>query len=165
MDKAKPIGVDASGFALLTEAVKDLLNQYPGMYEEIKFEELEPESGVAFSADNGALIMTERVSITDHVTRTCQYPFYIVFRSKSDLERQKLKAQTFLNEIGKFICKETIVADGQEYRLKNYPALTEGRTITNVTRMNSYGLEPSEDKVQDWLLPCTVEYKHEFDKW
>ena len=56
MDKV--IGRDASGFDILTRAVKSLLNQYPGLEdgEVIKFEELEKESGIAFSADNGALV-------------------------------------------------------------------------------------------------------------
>lgn len=165
MDKTKPIGIDSSGYELLTEAVRDLLNQCPGIEEEIKFEELEKESGIAFSADNGSLIMTERISITDHVKRTCQYPFYIIFRSKGDLEKQKIKAQNILDIIGKWICKETVLVDGVEYQLKQYPPLTEERTITKISRMNSYGIEPTEDKVQDWLLPCVVEYKHEFDQW
>ena len=59
MDKV--IGRDASGFDILTRAVKSLLNQYPGLEdgEVIKFEELEKESGIAFSADNGALVYAE----------------------------------------------------------------------------------------------------------
>ena len=44
MDKV--IGLDASGFDILTRAVKSLLNQYPGLEdgEVIKFEELGKES-------------------------------------------------------------------------------------------------------------------------
>lgn len=51
----KPIGKDATGYEILTDAMKALLNQYPGLYENetIKFEELGKESGIAFSADNG----------------------------------------------------------------------------------------------------------------
>ena len=39
---SKPIGMDASGYEILTRAVKSLLNQYPGLKdgEIIKFEEL-----------------------------------------------------------------------------------------------------------------------------
>ena len=38
----KPIGKDATGYEILTDAMKALLNQYPGLYENetIKFEEL-----------------------------------------------------------------------------------------------------------------------------
>lgn len=58
----KPIGKDATGYEILTDAMKALLNQYPGLYdnETIKFEELGKESGIAFSADNGALVYSEK---------------------------------------------------------------------------------------------------------
>ena len=60
----KPIGKDATGYEILTDAMKALLNQYPGLYENetIKFEELGKESGIAFSADNGALVYKEKMS-------------------------------------------------------------------------------------------------------
>ena len=60
-DERKPIGKDASGYDVLTIAVKALLNQFPGLYENetVKFEELGEDSGIAFSADNGALIFSE----------------------------------------------------------------------------------------------------------
>lgn len=166
MDDNKPIGIDATGYELLTNAVRELLNRYPGLGDEvIRFEELDQESGIAFSADNGALVMTEKVSITDHVSQTCQYPFYVVFRAKGNFESQKIKAQAFLNTLGKWLCKEPVAINGETYRLTKYPSLSDGRKITKVTRMNSYGLEPQEDKVQDWLLPCTVQYVYEYDKW
>ena len=39
---AEPIGNDATGYDVLTAAMKSLLNQFPGLYpdEAIKFEEL-----------------------------------------------------------------------------------------------------------------------------
>ena len=166
-EENKPIGVDASGYELLTKAVRNLLNQFPGLYdyEFITFEELAKDTGIAFSADNGALVMTERVSITDHVKQTCQFPFYIVYRTGSTLESQKIEAQSFLDQIGKWLCGEEIIIDGNVHVLKAFPTLSGGRTITRITRMNSYGVEPDADGVQDWLLPVTVQYKHEYDKW
>ena len=57
----KPIGKDATGYEILTDAMKAHLNQNPGLYENatIKIEELGKESGIAFTADNGALITSE----------------------------------------------------------------------------------------------------------
>ena len=57
----QPIGTDASGYEVLTAAIRELLNQYPGLPqgERIKFEELEKDKGIAFSADSGALIYEE----------------------------------------------------------------------------------------------------------
>lgn len=167
MEKNKPIGADASGYDLLTEAVRSLLNQYPGLFDDevVKFEELEKEYGIAFSADSGALIMSEKVSITDHVVQTCQYPFFVVFRVDGKDENRKLEAQKFLDDMGKWLCREKVTIDNINYRLKSYPPLSGNRNITRITVMNSYGIEPSEDGTQDWLLPVTVQYKKEFDRW
>ena len=82
METVKPIGTDATGYEILTKAVRDLLNQYPGLDGRvITFEELEEDYGIAFSADAGALVMSERRSITDHVFQECQYPILIVYRT------------------------------------------------------------------------------------
>ena len=97
MEDVKPIGADVTGFEILTNAVLSLLNQFPGLNgREILFEEMGKDSGLAFSADNGALIITERRSIIDHVRQECQYPFYIVYRTASIEEYQ------MLNETGIF---------------------------------------------------------------
>lgn len=166
MEEVKPIGADVTGFEILTNAVLDLLSRFPGLNGRlILFEELSKESGIAFSADNGALIMTERRSITDHVVQQCRYPFYIVYRTASTTEYQKLQVQAFFDSIGKWICREPAVVNGETVRLRSFPALSEGRSITRITRSNSYGLEANEDGVQDWLLPVTVEYTNEFDMW
>lgn len=166
MDELKPIGADVSGFEILTNAVLELLSQFPGLNgREILFEELDKESGIAFSANNGALVMSERRSITDHVRQNCQYPFFIVYRTASTQEYQKLQVQAFFDAIGKWLCREPAVVNGETVRLTQYPTLSDNRKITRITRSNSYGLEPNEDGVQDWLMPVTVEYKNEFDMW
>lgn len=164
MNESKPIGYDVSGYKILTDAVLDLLADFPGLNgREILFEELGKESGISFSADNGALVISERRSITDHVTQQCQFPIYIIYRTASTKEFQKLQVQAFFDAIGKWICKEPVDIGGEITQLIEYPALTEGRRITRVTRSNSYGLEPYEDGVQDWLMPVTVQYTNEFD--
>ena len=166
MEELKPIGADVDGFEILTNAVLELLSQFPGLNgREILFEDLGKESGIAFSANNGALVMSERRSITDHVRQNCQYPFFIVYRTASTQEYQKLQVQAFFDAIGKWLCREPAVVNGETVRLKSYPALSDDRKITRITRSNSYGLEPSSDGVQDWLMPVTVEYTNEFDMW
>lgn len=163
MNEVKPIGYDVSGYEILTNAVLALLSEFPGLNgREIFFEELD-ESGIAFSADNGALVISERRSITDHVVQTCQFPFFVIYRTTSTKEFQKLQVQSFFDALGKWICKEPAVIGGEVFRLTAYPALADGRRITRVTRSNSYGLEPNEDGVQDWLMPVTVQYTNEFD--
>jgi hypothetical protein len=165
MSEQKIIGYDVTGYEILTNAVLALLSQFPGLNgRDILFEELE-ESGIAFSADNGALIISERRSITDRVTQTCQFPFYIIYRTTSTKEFQKLQVQSFFDSIGKWICKEPVEINGDTVRLTKYPPLSDVRKITKVTRSNSYGLDPNEDGVQDWLMPVTVQYTNEFDMW
>lgn len=166
-DERKPIGKDASGYDVLTIAVKALLNQFPGLYENetVKFEELGEDSGIAFSADNGALIFSETEDVLGGVRQTCQYPFYIIYRTSSTKERQKMSIQEFLDTFGKWLCRESVVIDGSEERLSNYPTLSQGRKITKVTRDNSYGLEPQESGVQDWILPVSIEYEYDFERW
>lgn len=166
MEEVKPIGTDATGYELLTRAVKDLLNQYPGLGgQKIAFEELGEESGIAFSADAGALVMSERRSITDHVVQTCQFPFLVIYRTSATREFQKLNVSTFLDSLGKWICKEPVEINGMEHRLFSYPALSSGRKITRITRNNAYGTVPNENGSQDWVLPVSVQYTNEFDMW
>lgn len=165
MAEQQPIGNDFTGYDVLTVAMKNLLNQYPGLDGDIiSFEELTEDGGIAFSADNGALIYSEKESITAHVRQLCRYPFYIIYHLGANNERAKMNAQTFLDGIGKWVCKEQITIDGTPYKLTDYPKLSEGRIIKKVTRDNSYGLEPNKDSVQDWVLPVTVEYENEFDR-
>ena len=166
MEEVKPIGTDATGYELLTRAVKDLLNQYPGLGgQKIAFEEIGEESGIAFSADAGALVMSERRSITDHVVQTCQFPFLVIYRTSATREFQKLNVSTFLDSLGKWICKEPVEINGMEHRLFSYPALSSGRKITRITRNNAYGTVPNENGSQDWILPVSVQYTNEFDMW
>lgn len=163
MDKV--IGRDASGFDILTSAVKSLLNQYPGLEdgEVIKFEELGKESGIAFSADNGALVYAETEDVCGFRHQKCQYPFYVVYRTASNKERLKLSAQEFLDSLGKWLCQEPVVINGTQTRLAAFPALSEGRIIKRITRENSYGLKPNADAVQDWVLPVTVQYTNDIE--
>lgn len=161
-DIQKPIGADPTGYEVLTKAVFDLLGQYPGLDgRKIRFEELDDNSGLAFSADNGALVMAEKRMITGKVVQNCQYPFYVVYRIASTQQNQKLQVQTFLDSLGKWLCGEPAMVNGEFVCLDQYPELTQGRRIEKVTRLNSYGTNPDEKGVQDWVLPVTVQYVNE----
>jgi hypothetical protein len=166
MEEVKPIGKDATGYEFLKKAIKDLLNQYPGLSgQEIYFEELGEESGIAFSADAGALVISERRSITDHVYQSCQFPFLVIYRTSATREFQKMNATNFLDSLGKWLCKEPVEIGSTVYRLMDYPELSAERKITRITRNNSYGTVPNENGSQDWILPVSVQYTNEFDMW
>lgn len=164
MEEAKPIGADASGHEVVTKAVLEMLNSFPGLDgKEIFFEELGDADGIAFSSDSGPLVMTERRSITDHVFQTCQYPFFVIYRSTTTREYQKLHIQTFLDSLGKWLCREPVEINGEFEMLSKYPKLSDGRKIIRITRENAYGLTPNENESQDWMLPVTIQYTNEFD--
>lgn len=163
----KPIGKDVSGQTILVEAVRELLNRYPGLQEgqKIRFEELGKDGGIAFSADNGALVMSEKEDICGNMHQVCQFPFYVVYRTAAQRERQKLNVQSFLDHLGQWICGEPVNINGTQMQLRTFPQLPGGRTIKRIMRENSYGLEPQENGVQDWLLPVTVRYKYDWERW
>lgn len=165
-DELKPIGKDATGYEVITEAMKDLLNQFPGLLpgEQVKYEELKEDQGVAFSNDSGALVYSETEDVIGGVHQTCQYPFFIVYRSAgSAREAQKMSIQEFLDAFGKWLCQEPAVIDEETYKLSSYPKLAGTRQIKRITRDNSYGTEPQTNGVQDWLLPVTVQYTNDFE--
>lgn len=164
----KPIGKDATGYEVITEAVRALLNQFPGLLpgEVIKYEELGDKEGIAFSNDAGALVYSEREDVVGGVRQTCQYPFFVIYRSASSArEQQKISIQEFLETLGKWLCGEPAVINEETYKLRSYPKLAGSRQIKKITRDNSYGTEPRENGTQDWLLPVTVEYTNEFERW
>lgn len=160
-DTPKPIGKDADGYNVLTDAMKDLLNQFPGLLpgDSVKFEELADESGIIFSNNSGALVYAEDVYISGSRNQTCRYPFFLVYRAAgSAKERQKMSIQEFLDLFGKWLCREPVTIDGVSYRLDGYPKLAGRRQIRRISRDNSYGTEPQDNGVQDWVLPVSVEY-------
>lgn len=159
----QPIGSDASGYVILRDAMLDLVNQFPGLLtgETVKFEELGSESGIAISDNSGAKVYTEDTYVSGGRSQKCRYPFYIVYRAASSAkERQKMSIQEFLEMFGNWLCREEAVIDGETYRLTSYPELSGDRKITRISRENSYGTEPQENGVQDWVLPVTVEYSN-----
>lgn len=161
----QPIVLTADeGYKTVRDAVKVLLNQYPGLFpdEEILFETLDSNEGIIFSDNSGALVYSEKRDITDIVHQKCQYPFFVVYRSTTTKERLKLSIQTFLETLGRWLCQEPVEIDGNNVRLSEFPKLSEGREIKRITRQNSYGLDPRDDGVQDWVLPVSVEYTNEF---
>ena len=164
MEEIKPIGTDPTGYEYMKRAIRALLNQYPGLYgEKIYFEELAEDAGIAFSADAGALVMKEKRSITDHITQQCQFPFLVVYRTTATREFEKLSVSDFLDSLGKWLCKEPVEIGGMKHKLTEYPSIADGRKITRITRNNSYGTVPNENKSQDWILPVMVQYTYEFE--
>lgn len=163
MTERKAIKSDISGFEVLKHAVLSLLNEFPGLNDrEITFSGLSVDDGLSMEPESGALVYSERKFIDGSVKQECQFPFFVVYRSGAASSFLKMNVITFLDTLGAWICKEKVVIDGTTYQLNEYPLLLDGREITEVTRFNSYPLEPNENRTQDWVLPITVNYTHVF---
>lgn len=166
MNEVKPISQDGAGDEILKSAILTLLNEYPALNgRKITFSGLEEDGGISMEPESGALVFTERKFIDGSVKQECQFPFYVVYRTGATTEYLKMNVNEFLDTLGAWICKEPISIDDISYRLTEYPKLTGGRKITTVTRFNSYALEPNQNNTQDWVIPITVNYTHEFTLW
>ncbi len=166
MTEAKPIGLDGTGFDILKVAVLDLINQFPGLDgRSVSFSGLTEDGGISMEPENGTLIYTEKKDIIGNVHQECQFPFFVVYRSGASSENLKMNVSKFLDTLGAWICREPVTIGSSVYQLTEYPTLTGQRKITGVTRFNSYALDPNENKTQDWIIPITVNYTHEFTLW
>ena len=161
----KPLTLDNDVYEEMTRAIWSLFYQYGEIIgQEILFEKLSADSGYAFEAAGGAEVITRKQSVTGKITDSCQYPAVFIRRTASTSEKQKLDVQTFLDTLGKWICMEEVEINKKTYRLKEYPKLTRGRTITEIRRYNSSSQEANENGVQDWGLPLYIYYTHEYYK-
>lgn len=163
--KSKVVKYDVDGYEIVSKALQDLLNSFPGLVdgETIKFSTLEEESGISFYPISGAVIAQETTSVTGKVNQLCNYPFYVVYRTAADSPNSKLDIKEFLDNLGKWIEKQPITVDGEVEKLSDYPVLTGGREITEIARQTPAYLDnTSEGNVQDWVISLALKYRNIF---
>lgn len=163
--KNKSKRYDIDGYDIVTNAIKDLLNGFPGLLEgeSIKFSTLEEESGISFYPISGAVIVTETKSVIGKVNQLCNYPFYVVYRTAADSQNSKIDIKEFLDNLGKWLEKQPVTIDGKQQKLSAYPKLTEGREITEISRQTPAYLDnTSEGNVQDWVISIALRYRNIF---
>lgn len=161
----KPVKYDVDGYDIVTNALKDLLNSFPGLLEgeNVKFSTLEEDNGISFYPISGAVIATEPTSITGKVNQVCNYPFYVVYRTAADSQNSKIDIKEFLDKLGKWLEKQPVMIDGQQQKLSAYPDLTGGREITEISRQTPAYLDnTSEGNVQDWVISLALRYRNIF---
>lgn len=159
MNNNKPLQADSSGFPIVRDAVLSLLNQYPDLNEVIRYGTLDENGGISMESEVGAVVISENADIVGGVHRVCQFPFLVVYRGESSTEARKLEISEFLERLGSWLSQEPDAESVAEY-----PTLTGGRTITGISRSNVYALMPNENMTQDWCLPVTVNYTHDFTR-
>lgn len=149
-----------SGGRFVRDAVIKLLNQYPGNPSTIRYGVLDEDGGISMEADMGAVVLFESKDIVGGIHKRCQYPFIVVVRGDASGEWQKLDISDYLEKLGSWLCREP-----DSDAVATYPALTGGRKITGIERSNIYALVPNENQTQDWCLPVTVNYTHDYQSW
>ena len=128
-----------------------------------KFSTLKEDDGIAFYPVSGAVIAQEKKSVTGKVNQLCNYPFYIVYRTSRDSPNMKADIKEFLDSVGKWLERQSVVIDGEKHKLTFYPALTEERKIEEITRITpSYLDKTYENNVQDWVISMSLKYRNIF---
>lgn len=165
MEKEKRYDIDGSD--VITDALRHLLNQFPGLEsgKEITFSYLEDKSGISIYPTSGAIIETEREFITGHVVQTCLYPFFVIYRAYSLSENSKATVKEWLDNLGRWLERQEITVNGTNYKLDRYPALTGNREILSIERKTPGYLDgTNENGSEDWAISISLRYSNEFDR-
>ena len=167
MGNEKIVKYDIDGYEKVTTALTELLNQYPALDsgEEITFSVLEETSGIGMFPVSGAVVETEKRSVTGKVTEVCLYPFYIIYRASGLNENRKARVKEWLDTLGKWLEQKKVLIDGEEYTLSELPPLTDGRKFLSISRQTPAYLDnTNEDKTEDWAIYISARYQYEYHK-
>ena len=153
---------DVQGYDLLTPAIYDLLNTYPGLDkgEKISFSQLNESHGKAMFPSTGAIVQYQRESITGHVEKHCLYPFTFVYRASGLTQNRKVNAKEWLE-------KQTISIGEQAYKITEYPVLNSldgDAEIEEIARQTpAYLAQTNGDMSEDWVMTIQARYRIEYD--
>lgn len=157
---------DLDGKLTITEALRELLNLYPGLPigDEITFATLSDDGGKAIIPSPGAVIESEVEDITGHVEQTCLYPFAVVYRAAGLSESRKASVKEWLDDLGRWLEGQTVTINDVDYTLDDYPTVGS-RDIIYISRQTPAYLDSvTEDRVEDWAIQLTTKYTNEFDR-
>ena len=167
MAEQKQVKYDIDGYEAVTSALRELLNQYPGLSEDdkIAFATLGENSGKAMFPISGAVVETEKTTITGKVTKICLYPFYVIYRASGLNEKRKEKVKEWLDTLGKWLEQQKITINREEYLLSKLPPLTNDRKFLSIERQTPAYLDnANEDKTEDWAVYISARYQYEYQK-
>lgn len=163
----KPIRYDVDGNEIVTTALKELINQYPGLSsgDEITFSVLGEDSGKAMFPISGAVIEATKKTIVGCVTEVCLYPFYIIYRVARLNEKRKIEVKEWLDNLGKWLEQKEVVIAGKEYKLEKYPSLTHARKFLSISRQTPAYLDTvNENKSENWAIYIMAKYQYEYNE-
>ena len=150
-EEKKPVKYDIDGFDVITTALQELVNQFP---------ELREGDEIAFSTLDDA-----KESITGHVTQVCLYPFCVIYRISGANAKRKADTKEWLDNLGKWLEKQTITIKNNTYKLEEYPVLTGNRKFLTIDRQTPAYLDSiNENKSENWAINISARYQNDFDR-
>lgn len=158
---------DLDGQEVITDTLMKLINCYPGLSSEdtIKFSILGEDNGKAIFPVSGAMVETEKNTITGKVIQECLYPFYVIYRAAGLSEQRKASVKEWLDNLGKWLERQKIVVNNTEYRLDDYPSLTGERKFLSIKRNTpSYLDSTNENMSENWAIYISARYQNIFYK-
>lgn len=153
-EKKKEIKYDLESYEALTNALRELVNQYPGLEEgeHIAFATLDEAGGIAMYPGAEAIIEDERRSVTGKVRQTCRYPFYVVYRAGGLSENNKAATKEWLDALACWL-----------EQVRSYPTLTGGRRLLGISILSpGYLYSVDESKTETWAVELAARYEKEF---
>lgn len=166
-EEQKQVRYDIDGYDIVTTALRELINQYPGLsdVDEITFSTLNENDGKAMFPVSGAIIETEKESITGHVNQVCLYPFYVIYRQALLTENRKADIKEWLDTLGKWLEMQPVTINGENCTLSEYPPLTGNREFLSIDRQTPAYLDSTNDnKSENWAIYISARYRNEFDR-
>lgn len=166
MNENKQVRYDVDGFDAVTAALRDLLNQYPGLQgDEIAFSVLSEDGGKAMFPISGAIIETEKKYILGDVRQVCLYPFYVIYRAAGLSENRKAAVKEWLDNLGRWLEGQPVMVNAVEYELERYPELTGNRRFLSISRQTpAYLSATNENLSEDWAIYISARYQNDFNK-
>lgn len=158
----KQVKYDLDGYDVVTTALLELLNQYPALDgDKITFSDLGEDSGISMFPISGSVIETETKNILGKVTEVCLYPFYIIYRAGGLSSKNKANVKEWLDNLGRWLEQEIITINGTEYKLSEYPQLTENRKFLSISRQSPSFLETvNENQSENWAIYISARYQN-----
>ena len=153
------------GQAALTEAIGALVNGFPGLEEgqRIAFATLRETAGMAMFPGGGAVVESERRSVTGRVRQVCRYPFAVLCRRTGIGESDRIRVKEWLDDLGRWLGRQSVTVNGQVHQLEAYPELSGGRRLLDVSiQAPAYLYERDEHQTETWAAELAARYENIF---
>lgn len=162
---AKEVRFDAEGTQEVTNALLELVNQYPGLKkgDAFQFSTLGEDRGRGFFPSTGAVIDQETRDILGRIHQVCVYPFALFTRAKGLTEERRVTTKEWLDKLGRWLNRQPVTINGTDYTLNTYPALTGGRILRGLKLTVPAHLDGvGENGAEDWVCQVEARYTNDF---